>query len=208
MQIIGTLFGAVINYILMSSITTNQRDILLSIQGTNIWSGQVIQSFNSNVSSRSFSLVYTCGVVNFSPGHRLRRTLRVHVQRGQNLYLDCARSSPWLRRATAVLLPSPAIPVIWLRLSRHPTDLLVPGLSVSGHQLLGMHIFRYWVLRPVLGSKEASEMVLEIQLPPGRGHQRRNRVFGLCHHVRSAGRQWQSDSISRILGKQFPGWKS
>lgn len=49
-QIMGTVFGAIINYILMSSITTNQRDILLSIQGTNIWSGQVIQSFNSNVS--------------------------------------------------------------------------------------------------------------------------------------------------------------
>ncbi|OAA65854.1 Oligopeptide transporter OPT superfamily [Niveomyces insectorum RCEF 264] len=46
--LVGTLLGAVINYVLMSSITTNQRDILLSIQGTNIWSGQVIQSFNSN----------------------------------------------------------------------------------------------------------------------------------------------------------------
>ena len=49
-QMLGTVFGAIINYILMSSITTNQREILLSIQGTNIWSGQVIQSFNSNVS--------------------------------------------------------------------------------------------------------------------------------------------------------------
>jgi hypothetical protein len=49
-QIMGTVFGAIINYVLMSSITTNQREILLSIQGTNIWSGQVIQSFNSNVS--------------------------------------------------------------------------------------------------------------------------------------------------------------
>lgn len=52
-QIMGTLLGAIINYALMSSITTNQRDILLSIQGTNIWSGQVIQSFNSNVSLTS-----------------------------------------------------------------------------------------------------------------------------------------------------------
>ncbi|KAF4625046.1 hypothetical protein G7Y89_g13120 [Cudoniella acicularis] len=47
-QIFGTVLGAIVNYILMSSITTNQREILLSIQGTNIWSGQVIQSFNSN----------------------------------------------------------------------------------------------------------------------------------------------------------------
>jgi OPT family oligopeptide transporter len=35
-QILGTLLGAVVNYALMSSITTQQRDILLSIQGTNI----------------------------------------------------------------------------------------------------------------------------------------------------------------------------
>ncbi len=49
-QILGTVLGAVINYVVMNSITTSQRDILLSIQGTNIWSGQVIQSFNSNVS--------------------------------------------------------------------------------------------------------------------------------------------------------------
>ncbi len=48
-QILGTLLGALVNYVLMSSITTTERDILLSIQGTNIWSGQVIQSFNSNV---------------------------------------------------------------------------------------------------------------------------------------------------------------
>lgn len=61
MQIIGTLFGAVMNYILMTTITTNQREILLSIQGTNIWSGQVIQSFNSNVSnSIRLSVFFIC----------------------------------------------------------------------------------------------------------------------------------------------------
>jgi OPT family oligopeptide transporter len=36
-QMIGTLFGAVLNYILMNSIIDNQREILLSIEGTNIW---------------------------------------------------------------------------------------------------------------------------------------------------------------------------
>lgn len=49
-QILGTVLGAMINYFLMNSITTNQRELLLSIQGTNVWSGQAIQSFNSNVS--------------------------------------------------------------------------------------------------------------------------------------------------------------
>ncbi|KAI0057185.1 OPT superfamily oligopeptide transporter [Artomyces pyxidatus] len=46
-QIIGTLFGSVLNYILMNSIIDNQRDILLSIEGTNIWSGQQPQQYNS-----------------------------------------------------------------------------------------------------------------------------------------------------------------
>ncbi|KAG1878204.1 OPT oligopeptide transporter protein-domain-containing protein [Suillus subluteus] len=46
-QIIGTLLGAVLNYIMMNSIIDNQREILLSVQGTNIWSGQQPQMYNS-----------------------------------------------------------------------------------------------------------------------------------------------------------------
>ncbi|KIK99289.1 hypothetical protein PAXRUDRAFT_132372 [Paxillus rubicundulus Ve08.2h10] len=46
-QIIGTLLGAILNYILMNSIVDNQREILLSVQGTNTWSGQQPQQYNS-----------------------------------------------------------------------------------------------------------------------------------------------------------------
>ncbi|CAK5278568.1 unnamed protein product [Mycena citricolor] len=46
-QIIGTLFGAILNFVLMNSIIDNQRPILLSVQGTNIWSGQQPQQYNS-----------------------------------------------------------------------------------------------------------------------------------------------------------------
>jgi hypothetical protein len=67
-QIIGTLFGGVLNFgrrfficatairfdlfpffflVLMNSIIDNQRDILLSVQGTNVWSGQQPQQYNS-----------------------------------------------------------------------------------------------------------------------------------------------------------------
>lgn len=68
-QIIGTVFGAIINYALMSSITTNQREILLSIQGTNIWSGQVIQSFNSNVSLGHLFVLDTVLTSSYRPSH-------------------------------------------------------------------------------------------------------------------------------------------
>ncbi|KAJ7473925.1 OPT oligopeptide transporter protein-domain-containing protein [Mycena galericulata] len=46
-QVSGTLFGAVLNFVLMNSIIDNQREILLSIEGTNIWSGQQPQQYNS-----------------------------------------------------------------------------------------------------------------------------------------------------------------
>ncbi|KAF8120134.1 OPT oligopeptide transporter protein-domain-containing protein [Boletus edulis] len=46
-QIIGTLLGAVLNYFLMNSIIDNHRDVLLSVQGTNMWSGAQPQAYNS-----------------------------------------------------------------------------------------------------------------------------------------------------------------
>ncbi|KAG9318821.1 OPT oligopeptide transporter protein-domain-containing protein [Chiua virens] len=46
-QVIGTLLGAILNYFLMNSIIANERDILLSVEGTNIWSGQQPQQYNS-----------------------------------------------------------------------------------------------------------------------------------------------------------------
>ncbi|KAG2183457.1 hypothetical protein INT43_006463 [Umbelopsis isabellina] len=46
-QIAGTIIGGLLNYIMMLSIVENQREILLSPQGTNIWSGQNVQQFNS-----------------------------------------------------------------------------------------------------------------------------------------------------------------
>lgn len=46
-QTVGTLLGAVLNFVLMNSIIDNQRDILLSVEGTNVWSGQQPQQYNS-----------------------------------------------------------------------------------------------------------------------------------------------------------------
>lgn len=65
-QIVGTLLGCVLNFsthpytsktfhhidnghilVIMNSVIDSQRDILLSVEGTNIWSGQQPQSYNS-----------------------------------------------------------------------------------------------------------------------------------------------------------------
>jgi OPT oligopeptide transporter protein len=46
-QVYATLLGAGLNYAVMSIIVTNQREILLSPEGNSIWSGSIIQSFNT-----------------------------------------------------------------------------------------------------------------------------------------------------------------
>ncbi|KAH9919872.1 OPT oligopeptide transporter [Fomitopsis serialis] len=48
MQMAGTVVGAILNYVMMLSIINAQRDALLSIAGTRLWSGQNAQSYNSN----------------------------------------------------------------------------------------------------------------------------------------------------------------
>lgn len=48
MQMAGTVVGAILNYIMMLSIINAQREALLSIAGTRLWSGQNAQSYNSN----------------------------------------------------------------------------------------------------------------------------------------------------------------
>jgi OPT family oligopeptide transporter len=51
MQCLGSVIGALINYVLMRSIVSAHREILESVQGTNTWSGATVQSFNSNAVS-------------------------------------------------------------------------------------------------------------------------------------------------------------
>ncbi|EPT05439.1 hypothetical protein FOMPIDRAFT_1027098 [Fomitopsis schrenkii] len=46
-QVWGTILGAAVNYAVMISIVDAQRDILVSPRGTNVWSGQEVQSLNS-----------------------------------------------------------------------------------------------------------------------------------------------------------------
>ncbi|TBU35615.1 OPT oligopeptide transporter [Dichomitus squalens] len=48
MQIIGTVVGAILNYVMMQTIIDNNRADLLSVSGTRLWSGQNAQSFNTN----------------------------------------------------------------------------------------------------------------------------------------------------------------
>ena len=46
-QVLGSAVGAIFNYVMMLSITQNQAHVLTSIEGSNIWSGQNLQQFNT-----------------------------------------------------------------------------------------------------------------------------------------------------------------
>ncbi|KAJ9110267.1 hypothetical protein QFC19_001670 [Naganishia cerealis] len=50
-QMLGTVIGAILNYVIMLSVIDQQREALLSISGTRLWSGQNAQSYNSNAIS-------------------------------------------------------------------------------------------------------------------------------------------------------------
>jgi hypothetical protein len=43
----GTFIGAIFNYVMTNQIVSNQFDILISVEGSNVWSGQQAQAFNS-----------------------------------------------------------------------------------------------------------------------------------------------------------------
>ncbi|OAA38310.1 oligopeptide transporter [Metarhizium rileyi] len=46
-QMLGTVVGAIMDYVVMVSIVDNQAPALLSINGTNVWSGQNVQSYST-----------------------------------------------------------------------------------------------------------------------------------------------------------------
>jgi len=46
-QVMGCVMGAILNWVIMGTITTNQAPILKGLAGSNIWSGQNVQQFNT-----------------------------------------------------------------------------------------------------------------------------------------------------------------
>jgi len=47
-QMAGTVVGALLNYVIMQTVVRNERTILLANEGSRVWSGQQVQSYNAN----------------------------------------------------------------------------------------------------------------------------------------------------------------
>ncbi|KAF7964488.1 hypothetical protein HWV62_6985, partial [Athelia sp. TMB] len=50
-QTIGGIIGGLLNYVIMKSVLASQRAILLDVQGSNTWSGQQVQAYNTDAIS-------------------------------------------------------------------------------------------------------------------------------------------------------------
>ncbi|KAF8182489.1 peptide transporter MTD1 [Mycena galopus ATCC 62051] len=50
-QALGSVVGSLLNYVIMKVIISSHREILLDVQGSNIWSGQQVQTFNADAVS-------------------------------------------------------------------------------------------------------------------------------------------------------------
>ncbi|KAG6860795.1 hypothetical protein C0995_007505 [Termitomyces sp. Mi166 len=64
-QSLGAVIGGLLNYVIMKVIVNSRREILLDVQGSNVWSGQQVQSFNSDAISWG-----ALGNVLYAPGGR------------------------------------------------------------------------------------------------------------------------------------------
>ena len=74
-QLLGSFVGAIFNYIIMQSIIKIQTKVLMSVEGSNIWSGQNLQQYNTlaiawSIASEMFSIGarYQCVTVAFLLG--------------------------------------------------------------------------------------------------------------------------------------------
>ncbi|KDE05562.1 hypothetical protein MVLG_04057 [Microbotryum lychnidis-dioicae p1A1 Lamole] len=56
LQAVGTLLGSVLNLVVMNSIVSSQREVLLDVEGTNLWSGYV-QSYNTQAIAQGDGLL-------------------------------------------------------------------------------------------------------------------------------------------------------
>ncbi|EFY85027.1 hypothetical protein J3459_013049 [Metarhizium acridum] len=54
-QMLGTVIGAIMDYVIMVSIVDNQTPALLSKNGTNVWSGQNVQAYSTLAVARSMA---------------------------------------------------------------------------------------------------------------------------------------------------------
>lgn len=143
MQMVGTLFGAVLNYFIMVSITDAQRSILLSIEGTHIWSGAVGTQVPSSKScllaperlTNCTTKTLGIAIIQYSSCY-LGWSGQVYVLLGQDLHVCAPRAPLRLLCSAALLLPAQVFPQVGHESLQRLHHLLAYWLACDGHQQL------------------------------------------------------------------------
>jgi OPT family oligopeptide transporter len=154
MQILGTLIGALLNFAIMETVTDNRREILLSIEGTNVWSGQVIQSYNSQVGVRA-ATVHLNHIIDYSgTGYCMGSPRKGTIRRWRSIPMGADGLPHRFPGSSPIILPLQIPPQqqdlqsALCHQCSHP--LLVSGIPMRGHQLFGHGLLRHCAGYPVL----------------------------------------------------------
>lgn len=134
-QFSGAAVGALINYVLMNSIVDNQRAILLSVEGTNIWSGQAVQQFNTLVSDSLGSVVRESWEADNLAVDRFWWPCARAVLARRSVPMVHHLDSSRLLHSCAILPAAPQISEGRLRHGQHGNSAVLHVLPLRRHQL-------------------------------------------------------------------------
>lgn len=197
-QVLGCVVGALFNYIMMLDIVENQRDILLSVEGTNIWSGQNIQQFNTlaiawSIASDIFSIGGKCkSNAIFSSCFLTDRDRRVGDDFVSHRILGTIAILHWAQDVSKIG---------HLQLYQHASDLLVYGIPVCRRELWLDNVLPSWLRMSVCAQEVLSGSVRQVQLPHVCSARWWNPSSRLCPHLCRIWRKWQGRPVP-ILGRK------
>ncbi|KHN97548.1 oligopeptide transporter [Metarhizium album ARSEF 1941] len=131
-QMLGTVVGAVMDYVIMVSIVDNQAPALLSTNGTNVWSGQNVQAYST------LAVAWSMAKDMFSVGSRYQWVTLSYL-------LGFLAPVPfwlaWKSTRRAVFRAVDTSIVVW------NCALLYVGVNSSLLMYFGLGIFAQWYLR-------------------------------------------------------------
>jgi hypothetical protein len=154
MQILGTLIGAILNFAIMETVTDNRREILLSIEGTNVWSGQVIQSYNSQVGAPAATIHLNHLIDYFGTGYCMGSSRKGTIRRRRSIPVGADGLPHRFPGSSPTILPLQIPPQqqdlqsTLCHQCSHP--LLVSGIPMREHQLFGHDLLWHCAGYPVL----------------------------------------------------------
>ena len=184
-QMTGAVIGAIFDHIMMKTIVTNQFEILTSIEGSNIWSGQNVQQYNTlaivwSIAGDMFSIgaryqwvtiAYLTGFIVPVPFWLIYRYTKIEFFNDINLSIIL-----WYMGKSGSISPLSLFQPLFLTGTR---------LALCRSELLNPQLLRHRFLRAILSAQIPALPICKIQLPGLRGPRQWN--TGYCFYFEFCG---------------------